>query len=52
LFDADGLAGEDVAKIDFLPVEADAAAGRDGDSLAPKVEEPAPSLDMDDAITY
>ena len=33
LFDSDGLAGEDLAEIDFVPVEADAAAGRDGDSL-------------------
>jgi hypothetical protein len=29
LFDADGLTGEHLAEIDFLPVEADAAAGRD-----------------------
>jgi hypothetical protein len=30
---ADGLAGEDLAEIDLLPVEADATAGRDNDSL-------------------
>ena len=30
LFDADALAGEDEAEIDFLPIEADAAAGCDG----------------------
>jgi hypothetical protein len=29
----DGLAGEDLAEIDVPPVEADAAAGRHGDSL-------------------
>jgi hypothetical protein len=30
LFDSDGLAGEDPAEIDLLPIEADAVAGRDG----------------------
>jgi hypothetical protein len=33
LFDSDGLAGEDLAEVDFLPVEADSAAGSDGDGL-------------------
>ena len=33
LFDSDGLAGEDLAEVDFLAVEADAAAGGDGDRL-------------------
>jgi hypothetical protein len=33
LFDSDGLAGEDLADIDFVPGEADAAAGRDADIL-------------------
>jgi hypothetical protein len=32
LFDSDGLAGEDLAEIDFLPIEADAATGCDGGS--------------------
>jgi hypothetical protein len=32
LFDSDGLPGEDLAEIDFLPIEADAAAGCDGGS--------------------
>ena len=32
LFDSDGLASEDLAEIDLLPVEADAAAGCDGGS--------------------
>jgi hypothetical protein len=30
LFDSDGLPGEDLAEIDFLPIEADAAADCDG----------------------
>jgi len=30
LFDSDGLAGEDLAEIDFLPIEADSSAGGDG----------------------
>jgi Phage integrase family len=33
LFDSDGLAGEDLAEVDFLPVEADSAAGSDGETL-------------------
>ena len=33
LFDSDGLAGEDLAEGDFLAIEADAAAGGDGDRL-------------------
>jgi N-acetylglutamate synthase-like GNAT family acetyltransferase len=33
LFDSDGLAGEDLAEVDFLAVETDAAAGGDGDRL-------------------
>ena len=33
MFDSDGLAGEHLAEIDFLPIEADATAGRDGDDL-------------------
>jgi hypothetical protein len=33
LFDSDGRASEDLAEIDFLDVEADAAAGRDSDGL-------------------
>ena len=33
LFDADLLAGEDLAEIDLLPVEADAAAAGDDDGL-------------------
>jgi hypothetical protein len=32
LFDPDGLAGEDLAEIDFLPIEADASASGDGGS--------------------
>ena len=32
LFDSDGLAGEDLAEIDFLPIEADSSAGGDGAS--------------------
>ena len=33
LFDADVLTGEDLAEIDFLPIEADAPAGGHGDGL-------------------
>jgi hypothetical protein len=33
LFDADGLAGEDLAEIDLPAVEADAATAGDGDGL-------------------
>ena len=33
LLDADVLPGEDAAEIDLLPVEADAAAARDGDGF-------------------
>jgi hypothetical protein len=33
LFDAEGLAGEHLAQIDFLPIEADAATGRDRDGF-------------------
>ena len=33
LFDADALTSEDQAEIDLLPIEADAAACGDGDSL-------------------
>jgi hypothetical protein len=33
LFDSDGLAGEDLAEIDFLAIEADAAAGGHGGGL-------------------
>ena len=33
LFDSNGLAGEDLAEVDFLAIEADAAAGGDGDRL-------------------
>jgi hypothetical protein len=33
LFDADGLAGEDQAEIDFAVIEANPAAGCDGDGL-------------------
>jgi hypothetical protein len=32
LFDSDGLAGEHLAEIDLLPIEADAPAGPDGGS--------------------
>jgi hypothetical protein len=32
LFDSDGLAGEHLAEVDLLPIEADAAAGRDDGS--------------------
>jgi hypothetical protein len=31
LFDSDGLAGEHLAEIDLLPIEADASAGRHSD---------------------
>jgi hypothetical protein len=33
LFDADALAGEDEAEIDFLPIEADAPTRGHGDGL-------------------
>jgi hypothetical protein len=33
LLDPDSLAGEHVADVNLLPIEADAAAGRDGDGL-------------------
>jgi hypothetical protein len=33
LFDSNGLAGEDLAEVDLLSVEADTAAGRDGDGV-------------------
>jgi hypothetical protein len=33
LFDSDELAGEDSAEIDLLTIEADSAAGGDGDAL-------------------
>ena len=33
LFDSAGLAGEDLAEVDLLAVETDAAAGGDGDRL-------------------
>jgi hypothetical protein len=33
LFDADGLTSEDLAEIDFPPIEADATAGRHGNGL-------------------
>nr|WP_292176033.1 hypothetical protein [Mesorhizobium sp.] len=33
LFDADGLAGEDLAEVDLFAIVADAPAGGDGDGL-------------------
>jgi hypothetical protein len=33
LFDAEFLTGQDLAKVDFPPVEADSPARRDGDDL-------------------
>ena len=36
LFDADGLAGKDEAKVDLLAIVADATAGGDGDGLIVK----------------
>ena len=36
LFDPDGPAGEHLAEIDLLPIEADASAGGDGGSSIPR----------------
>lgn len=37
LLDSDGLAGEDLAEIDFPSLVAEASAGCDGDSLGPRL---------------